>query len=362
MQLDYQKVQEKYQDSLSQYDIHTELTAPEKFGPLHFSGIEDIFQKMAQTIYELELFDFRNNLFPQEINKIESSRNFLIGKFNEIRSFAIGTDNGTQQKQQSIVGEIDNHYKNTFFQVDDLLFKVRTKQLLDDPKGKEIESILSDSKIQAEAIKKAGEQIDKIKVDLENTLNEAKKGTQTAGEFKAQVGSLQIGQFFKEEAEEHKINASGSVKTNYSNFFGLFDGWLGKRRIFFALIFLAIIGNIIFYIIDTVFLVDKNFFTVEYGILSLSFLLILYMGMSFATNNYSVEKQLESENKNKSTIANTLELFLSAPQTEESRGVILQNATLTLFSPPTTGTDKGKVQNLNFPITEIIKTVKGSGE
>lgn len=354
MDMLFERVKDKYADSLSQFDLHVELTAPEKFWPLNFSEVEDVFRKMVQTIYELEVFDFRNTLFPQEVTKIETSRNFLISKFNEIRAFTTGIGNGTQQTQQNIINEIINHYRNTFFQTDDLLFKVRTKQLLDNPKGKELESVIAESKEQAGLIKKSKEEIDTIKSDLEKTLAEAKKGTAKTGELKAKVGSLEIGRFFEEEAEMHRVNAMGGAESSYKNFFWLFQWWIGSRRLFFMLIFVTIAANIGLYF------AKREIFTIEYGVLSISLLLILYMGMSFSTNNYSVEKQLESENRNKSTIASTLELFLSAPQTEESRWIILQNATVTLFSPPSTWTDKGKVQNVSLPITEITKVIKGS--
>jgi len=47
-------VEEKYSDSLSQYNIEKELTNPDKFWPYKFEEILDIFQIMVKWVYNLE--------------------------------------------------------------------------------------------------------------------------------------------------------------------------------------------------------------------------------------------------------------------------------------------------------------------
>jgi len=362
MKIDYSKVQEKYKDSLSQFDLHETLTDPNKFGSLHFQELENVFFEMISALYELEVFDFQEHLFPHEVKQITDFKNDLNGYFKQIQDFQTGIGNSTQPIQQQIIKQVNNHYQNNFYKIDDILTKIRTKQLLNDPKGKEIEGILAAGKMQLEEAERSKVEIEEIKQELQKTLEAAKQGTQEAGITKGQIASLKLGRFFDIQAQEHRRNAIGEEKgISSSKRFWTFTGWIGKRNLFFIFILLEIISNISIYVIGLK--TDSNLhdlFTPEYGVLSLSLLLILYLGMSFATNNFSINKELEIENKNKSNIAETLELFLSVPRSDAGQSILLQEATKTLFSSPQSGVIKNKIQNVNLPMTEVTKILKSN--
>ncbi len=353
--MDYRKVEEKYPDSLSKYNLHEELTNPKTFGPYDFAEIEELFKQMVENIYALEILDFRSNskLYRKEIVDIEDARSTLNGQFHKISTFKL--EGNPEAERRTIIDSIKSlNSGSQFCNIDNILTKLRFKELVDDPKGKELDTIVEAGKAHLKDVVQAKEDIDKIKGELKKAVEEAKKGTTEAGVYKSQLGTLEIATFFASQADEHRIGVLGNGKRWYN----IFDGWLRKRGVFFVLISLFTLANIAIYL-DLIDIFKSFQFTPEYGILSVSLLLILYVGLAFATNNYSVERQLEIENKNKANIAKTLELFLAGMKSEDiSRSIVLQEASKTLFARPQVGFKKIAMHDASPAFTEITKIVR----
>lgn len=351
MKFDYEKVKELYPDSLSGSDIDSQLNNPDH-GSLKFSEISEIFSSMVGKLYQLESLDFRRNLLQKEVSTIESARNNLRSVFNRISVFDIKQNN--DEHRTRLMDEARNIYNQEFPEVDNLLFKLQTRQLLSEDANAEfheiqsqLDQLLKDSKASVSETQKMRERAERILSDLGNSAS--------------RVGNLEISKFFEEQALLHLKKADGPDKA-------WFDGWLNKRRIFFILILSIVVLNLAMYI-ASLFNADwlgiSNFLRPLYssenafhyfGML-ISLLLICYVGMSFATNNYSVEKQLEIENKNKANIAKTVNLFLAGIHDENMKAIVLHESVKTLFAHPRTGTAKEKVQNINLPVTEFFKQV-----
>lgn len=349
--MDFNKVKEKYPDSLSKYDIEKELTNPDKFWPHKFEEVLDVFQIMSKWVYELELEDYRNwwNLFQQEINQIEWFRNNLINYFNQILNFKLEWN--PQYTKQQIVSQINTLYQNTFYIIDNIITKLKTKEFLNKPNSKEQQKILSELKKELQDAKKANEDISKINQELSKSLEEAKKWTKEASEKKTQTWSIQVAKFFETQYKEHKNNSIGIEEDEKDKW------WMWKRTKFYSWILLIIITNLVLYIILWWLQKLDLVFTPEYWILMLSLLIILYFWLFFSTKNYYVEKDLEIENKNRANIANTLELFLSSQYRDEDKSVILQHAIRELFADLKGSYSSNSDTSEKLPITEITKII-----
>ena len=341
-------MEEKYSDSLSQYNIEKELTNPDKFWPYKFEEILDIFQIMVKWVYNLESEDYRSwwNLFQQEINQIEWFRNNLISYFNQILNFKLEWN--PQSTKQTIVTSINSHYQNTFYIIDNIITKLKTKEFLNKPNSKEQQKVLSELKKELEAAKKTNKDISKINQELSESLDEVKKWTKEVSNIKTQTWSIQVAWFFKTQYEEHRKNSIWDEEDKW---------WIWKRTKFYKWILCIIIFNIWLYIILWILKKLDLVFTPEYWVLMLSLLVILYFGLFFSTKNYYVEKDLEIENKNRTNIANTLDLFLSSQYRDEDKSIILQHAIRELFSDLKSNYTSNSDTSENLPITEITKII-----
>jgi len=343
--MDFSKVKDKYPDSISQFEF-TEILNNPSHGKLNFSEVEEVFSNMLDIIYQLELRDFRAILFPEDRDRVENFRNDIKNNFIKIQDFDISQANSTQIRQ-GVIANIQSFYSNQYGKIYAILRNVKIDNLLSDPAADSLDDLLT----------KANEdsnRIEEIKTKMENYVKEAKKGVEETGISKGEVGSLELAKFFLEQSKIHEKNAIGDDGNG---------GWLYNRKIFFCIIAVWLIVNIILYVLK---IFEINFFTrffsieniIEYGVLSLAVLLLLYIGMSFATNNYSVEKQLEVENKHRSNIGKTLQLFLATPQSENSRSIVLQEGISVLFSNINGNYSKSKIQTVTTPATEIINIAK----
>lgn len=340
--MDYKLLKDIYKDSLSQYDVDEILNNP-NFWSLKFWEISKVVNEIIILLYNLELNDFRSKL-PEKIkHKVESFRSSFKSLFSLIQNFKIEENNPTQNRE-NIIQRINQTYNNDYYEIKSILNNIILENLLNQPWNKEITKELW--------------KVQEIKIEIENYKNEitkelerVKKISEIARTEWTRIWSTKIWIFFKEQSINHRKECLW--EKNWKGWFNWW--WYWQRKIYYRSILSIIIMNIILYWLSIFFNQFSKLFTIEYWILTWSLLWLLYLWMTFVTNNYFQEKQLEIENTSKSNIADTLELFLQWSNSDNHREIILQEAVKTLFKLSKIEFKIDKSQSINTPITEITK-------
>lgn len=340
--MDYNKIKDKYQDSLSQFNIDEVLDNP-NFWSLKFWEIKTIVNEIINTLYSLEINDFRSKLPHNTKQKVEGFRNSFKNLFSQIQNFKIEENNPTQTRQ-NIIQQINNSYNNEYYDIKSILNNIILENLLNQPWKEDIKKELN-------KVQEIKNEIKNAKNEISKELERVKKISESAWIWWSQIWSIKIWYFFKEQSSNHKKECLW--ENNWDFWFNWW--WFWQRKIFYRSILWIIVFNLIMYWISIFYNPFSKLFTIEYWILIWSLLWLLYLWMTFITNNYFQEKQLEIENISKSNIADTLELFLQWSQSENNREIILQEAVKTLFTLSKIEFKQEKTQNINTPITEITK-------
>lgn len=367
---DYKKIKDKYGDSLSQYNLNEVFSNP-NHGTLNFKEILDEFEKFFRFIYELEILDYKNSLYQQEINQVDNIRNNLITLFNQINQFNIVQPNAADVRQD-LINRIKGLISGNEGVLDGVLVKLQSKNFLRSPdtgeQVKKIQNILSELEKQRDIlsaqikeqesilIKQGGEFTKKIKELESRGLDTSKKGQDFA------VG--EIDEFFSIQANKHRINAEGNKENKNvvwlkRLWLGLGRGsWIYERELAMGCLIAAV------FIIFILFLI--SIWTLEAGRLSVdlfehiwglrstliivTLFSILYTNLYFKTVQFSREKEMQFYNENKANIAKTLKNYTGG-LSDNARIAILTKAAETLFNdiPKDNGYIADK-NNISIPV------------
>ncbi len=336
-QFDYENIKDEYADSLSQYDFSLVFNNPDH-GALNFAEIKDEFINFFELVFGLEEFNYRENLYQQETNQVDSIRNQLQSHFNQIQAFKIDQGDAPNVRQ-NLISQIRAFIVQNSKILEDLIIKLKTKNFFDSTEGKAAFASVQKEKKQIEAekvkIQKITAEFGKLKADFEKDV----KNTQSLKLAKSErgIGETEVAKFFSNQANEHCENAVHKQ-----------NGWLVERRkfekyiyyllgisgvLFLASFAVSIIIAVLYpqYSFKEMVGVWRSFWDFRSGLFITAFLAIFYTGLFFATKNYEKEKNLEYQNRNKSTIAKSVGLF-SSGSTELIRERIYEIASKTIFA------------------------------
>lgn len=364
----YQKVQKKYEDSLSQNDFDEIFNNP-SHGELNFSEILQEFTDYYSLIYELETLDYRSNLHQKEVNQIDSMRNQITSDVNQIKEFTINNSNPVGTRS-NIINSIRGRIESQTAALEDYLLKLKTKQFFASASGKasksvekEIKEIQAEKEKIADMSKQAELYIKEFQEKIENTQFE-KIATSEQG-----AGEKEVSQFFDHQAKNHSNSAEGKSgwlaqrKNNMRNIYVLLFVAIGTYALsFIAALIIPYFNHEITY--ESSLNVWQSLWDIRAGLLIASLLSILYTSLYFTTKNYSKEKHQEYENKNKATIAKSVGLF-SSGSSDPIRESIYRIASQTLFgsyfeSKEKEHNDQTTKINLSASSADIAKVAEAS--
>lgn len=325
--MDYKKVQDKYGDSLSQFDLKRILENNDHW-TLNFSSLQNSVHEMVTTIYELELSDYRNNLPRWVSNEIDSFRANIINYIILIKDFSIEQSNASEIRI-NYINQLNTLYNSNFYRIEEILNNLKIKKLLQD------KSWLNEQINSLWELEKMTLALEKAKIALEKKTTEITSATNLWNE----TGNLESSYFFETQANIHS-----EKMTEY----------LRKRtRFYWALIFWAIISWAIYLLIRPISNLSDG---IELWVFAVMWFALLYFWFSFSTNNYYIERWLEIENLHRKNIANTapkLQLWASSDIAKE---LIITEEVKALFAPIWSKIE-GKWTEITTPLIEVIHSL-----
>ena len=233
---DYEKIKDKYIDSLSKYNFKNVFDNP-NHGTLNFKDIQSEFEKFYDFIFELELLNYRENLYQQEVNQVDSARNRLTTAFNQVQQFDIAQPNATSVRESII-----NNLKSLIFSesgpLDGILTKLQSKKFLrSSDTGAEVKKIQS-TLIEIEKqknnldllVEEQKKLLKKQEEEFAQKITELDKRGLSTAEKSQSFAIGEIHQFFDKQANIHQLNSDGE-KVSLNWFKSLFNenGWLRRR-------------------------------------------------------------------------------------------------------------------------------------
>lgn len=364
---DYKKIKDKYEDSLSQYNLSEVFNNPDH-GSLNFKEILDEFEKFFGFVYELEILDYKNNLYQQEVNQVDNARNNLITLFNQINQFDIAQPNAAGARQD-LINRTRSLISSNEGVLDGILVKLQSKKFLRSSDTGEqiqkIQNVLSELEKQRDILSKQIKEQEIIltqqKEEFTKKIKELElRGLATSKESQ-EFAVGEIDEFFTIQANKHWINSEGDKESKDINWFKkvLFGGgWICKRnRAFLYLISSILVITVIFFYSICKLIsgglkpdVFEHIWGLRSSLIIVVFFSILYTNLYFTTKHFSREKEMQFYNENKANIAKTLKNYTRG-LSQTDRIVILSKAAETLFNdaPRDNGqaTDKN---NISIPV------------
>lgn len=335
MEAGYDKIKEKYEDSLSQYDLKKSLEDPD-LGKLNFSEIIDDYRKIVEDLLFLESEDYRENLYQQDVTSIDQIRQKFIANFTKLVEYDPETHNVDHRK--NLITEFnqlkDSHEKN----IHDFVTKIKLENLLASPEAASaIDQLSGDLSQLKDEITEAS----KIKKELESKLKELNKIKPATEQVASQAGGRQISTHFSSQAQMHEIKAEGEINIENkviwpSKLFGNRTklGWLQVRKMYEVALFFTVFSFLGLFVASIFYFSQETYekiWSVRSAALFAALIAIEYSGYYFATRSYRQEKEMQYSNQGKANVAETL-LLLTARESEQVRGLIMLEGAKSLFS------------------------------
>lgn len=358
---DYNKVKEKYDDSLSQYDFDGIFENP-RHGDLNFKDIKKDFLNFYNLIYTLEVYDYRNELHNTAIQQVNEIRKLYNSLLKRIQDFSITQNDPTYQKNQ-IARDMEDCFNNYFSDLSSYLnfisFKEPDIQSIEDKELEIEQKIKSTEKHNKTAIghlEKAEEYLEKIKKEYQNTEFERNRIKEEIINEENKLGTKNEYIFFEEQAKHHKNQA---------------DIWRKRRTFAQIIIYFIITATTMAFLASFLIVLTPDgffglvisldqwgdFWNFRAGIFIFSLLSIASANLIFITKNYNKEINSSYDNKNNANIIKSVGLF-SSGLPEELRGSILETASRTIFAPyDSKGTKEGSTH-----IELILDGIKNLGK
>lgn len=317
-----------------------DLALNPKFGSLTFDKSRIKLEKIQKWFTEFQELDYINEL-PENVSiNIDNHIDQFIAHLQWLEKFDIATIPNAREEHDNFESRTDSFYNTVFnnFVTTNLHFLRQEVEL----RSKDRQNLAQQQK-EVQQIKKNTEE---IFLELQNELTKLKAEKEQVASKKGEIAAVRFGKHFENEAKAYAVNA---------------DLWLNKRDNFFKWLLRIVLCNFSLYIFLFItnklqlwpFFPPKEFFTIEYGIVNLALLSLLSYAVSFSSKNYNVNSNLETTNKHRKNVSETLTDFLASGVEQEEKLKILEQATSAIFKhlpngylPKIESKDDGPVQSL----------------
>lgn len=320
--------QDKYSDSPRNLDFKS-ICLDSRFGDLNFENVLPALEAMKSVIVELEDLDYRKKLTQKEVGGIDVSRNQIQNFANQIQNFNLSVSNPQPERDQ-IQNQIEQFYQNNFsnYTRTPLIF-LRQEIKPTQETEKELQKALVNAKNLEGKLQK---EFDKIQVEKEKIeRGEASIGTQ--------ILSLD----FQEQFKLHEEQA---------------EKWYKTLKWFYLAISFAPIISFIGYLLIRLCWSDDKILLIEWGILSILIIAIIYYGLNFCSHNFNIQKNLAITNRNKRNVAETFQRFLESEiDDHETKNKFLEAASVSMFESESTGYLSKDQMRISTPVQEMVTKI-----
>lgn len=317
------------------------LSLNKDLGRLMFKESLPYLERVQKLLNEFDELNYKEDLSPEEISLIDSKKSQFVKKLNQLQQFDIGQAE-SQQAHDNLEKQFIDFYNNISRELRTQLVFLRQQASL---KSRDVQELQRQQKATLEAEKEYKSLTEKLNEELE-VLKERKEAIGTAH---GEVATKVLAHHFAKQANDYTEDAKK---------------WLEKRLIFYWILLAVIIANLIGYLLLFILnklgisvLSPKDIFTLEYGIVKLALISLLYYGMYFSSRNYNVSSNLAAVNKHRKNVAQTLEDFLATNPDGETRSQMIRQGTEAMFKHLPIGYLRKDDRENNASVTKIFTSI-----
>ena len=317
-------------------------------GRLVFQNSLLYLEETQKLIKELDELNYKDNLSPEEIGIIDAKKNQFVENLKRLKEFNIGQAE-SEQAHDNLEKQFTDFYNTISRELRTQLVFLRQQASL---KSQDVQELQKQQKVALEAEKAYKSLTEKLNEELK-VLKERKDAVGTAhGEVAVNVlahhfakqandyTSMAGSNFYNQKKNEDNRNKK-SGESWFSKIYNRFKkpkSWREIRSFFWRLLLMILAFNFSLYFLifflhksGNIELATRDIFTLEYGIMKLALISLLYYGMHFASRNYNVVSNLEAVNRHRKNVAQTLEDFLATNPEEETRSQMIKQGTEAMF-------------------------------
>lgn len=321
-------------ESLNKLNIKNLALNKDKFGVLTFDQSFSPLEKLQKLFFEFEELDYKGNLSQSEINQVDQ---YIEQFLNHLRQLA-GFDPNTgfnKEMHDGFETNIRNFYDEVSRNLRNYLVYLRQETALKSQDAKELQK-------QQKAAVQAEKEYKSLADELKQQLDVLKKREQEVETKHGEIAAKLLGEHFAKETNNYSKEA---------------QGWFKNRQLFYKLL-IAVVGiHYVIFLLSTLKILPfnlNNFYTIEYGALVISLITLLWYGLRFTTQNFNITSNLESINRHRKNVAQTLEDFVATKPDSETRTQMIKQGTEAMFKHFPSGYINKNPQGENHPIYEVI--------
>lgn len=329
--------------SLEKINIES-LALSNKFGDLKFEQSYPKLEEIKNWILEFTELNFEKNLPDNKVREINNHIDQYIKHLDWLERFSISTSSNPKSEHDDFENMINNFHRSFF---ENFVIKY-LGYLKDQASAKSLDKKALEQ--QQKAVVQAEKQYKELAENLEQKIKSLEKQQKEIESTSGEVAAAHFGKFFEYQAKEYE-NTS--------------DSWLKQRLLYLKILFGILGANIAFYIY--LFLstkvnwlsgfAPKEFFTVEYALIKLALISLLFYALSFSSKHYNINSDLTSTNKHRKNVAESYSLFLETSKNEDARKEIAKQGAEAMFKHTPNGYTKSSDDERSF-INEIINVTK----
>ncbi|MCL5434849.1 MAG: hypothetical protein M1405_00470 [Patescibacteria group bacterium] len=321
-------------ESLNKLNIKTLALNKDKFGVLTFDESFPLLEKIQKLFIELDELDYKGNLSQSEINQVDQYLEQFLNHLRQLASFDLATG-FNRDVHDGFENNIRGFYDEVFRNLRNILVYLRQETA---SKSQDVKELQKQQKAAVQAEKEYKTLADKLKQQL-NVLEKREQEVETKhGEIAVKL----LGEHFAKETN------------NYSKEAG---NWFKTRKTFYTALLIIVSVHYAIYMLSRLGILPLSldrFYTIEYGVLALSVITMLWYGLRFTTQNFNITSNLESINRHRKNVAQTLEDFLATNPDPETRTQMIKQGTEAMFKHFPSGYVNKNPQGENHPIYEVI--------
>lgn len=332
-------MEEITQESIKSLNIR-ELALKKEFGALVFNVSYPLLEKIKKIFVELEDFDYENQLTLPEVQEIINYKNRFVDYLKRLSIFDI-TQPTPKDIHDNFENEIINFYDEFVKYSRPTLYYLKQEAADKSRDKKELQ------KQQREALQ-ASTEYKKLLKNLKGQLKILEKRKREIESGHGVVASKILAQHFAKQANDY-------ARTS--------QYWFNLGTIFYFIMGGIVIVNLVAYIIifcgskvGKIPLQTKDFFTLEYGIIWILLVTMLWYAIRFASRAYNIHSNLEAINKHRKNVAQTLDDYLATNPDADTRSEMIKQGTEAMFKHISSGyVSKGETKDIG-PINEVVNT------
>lgn len=332
-------------ESLSSVDIKKLALNKEKFGPLTFDSSYSQLEGLQTLLKEFDDLGYRDNLTEPEVNEIGGWKNQFADHLRRIETFDIGQQDSRAARDQ-LEAEIKNFYQSVMQASRAKVIYLRGQSVLASKDEKELQK-------QREEALKARKEYREARDQFQHYLKELEERQKKVEAKHGEIAEYKFATHFDKQVKKYSAEA---------------NRWLSQRNILFGILALIIGVNFLLYVgiflankFGWIALVTGEVFTIEYGIIKIAALSLLWYGINFASKNYNINSNLVAINEHRRTVAETLvDLLASNPEDKEARSKMIEQSVDAMFRHLPVGYIGKSEPRDNSPIHEIINIIKSN--